>query len=269
MVAGSPSSGAVWDTIQKFNIASNTMSVVTYSGNLIERYGQASVLYGSFIYTIGGQAGYGTVHSDVVVFDILASSISTVTVVSGTFTARMLHTATLSSASIYVIGGYGNANNYLSDVSVFNIATSTWSTLTTTGFTARRQHSATLYGNLIYVIGGNNGGDLNEVWTFNIVTNAWTLVTYNGIFTARNSHSASLYNGVIYVIGGTSTINNIQSFTIATNTWTTLNSASPTIAAHTAVVYNNFIFTLGGYPNDRFIYMYPLVAGNLITILSY
>ena len=274
IVAGSPASGSVWNTIQKFNIATNTMSTVSYSGTLKERYAQASVLYGSFIYTIGGQTGPTLgyeVLSDVVVFDILASSISTVTTSGTTFTSRLLHTATLTSASIYVIGGFSGAGTYLNDVWVFNIATSTWSQLTTTGttFTSRRQHTATLYANLIYVIGGFNGGYLNEVWTFNIVTNAWSLVSYSGIFTARNSHSATLYNGVIYVIGGTSTINNIQSFSIATNTWTTISSAAPTFSAHTAVLYNNFIYTLGGYLNGRFIYMYPLVAGNHITTLSY
>jgi len=267
IVAGAPGSGVVWNTVQKFNIATNTMSTVTYSGTLQERYGNPSVLYGSFIYTIGGQTGptYGwTVLSDVVVFDILASSFSTVTT-TGSFTARLLHSATLTSASIYVIGGMGTTNNYLAEVWVFNIVTSAWSAVTTTGsFTARNRHTATLYANLIYVIGGYNGGNLNEVWTFNIVTNAWSLVSYSGIFTARCDHSAVLYNGVIYVIGGTSTINYIQSFSISTNTWTKISAAAPPLVGLTAVLYNNFIYAL----TTNGIYMYPLVSGNLITILS-
>ena len=261
IVAGAPSAGVQSNLIQKFSIATNTFTSYTFKDT---RWGCASVAYGSSIYTISGQSG--SVLTDVVVFNTITSAISTVS--TGSFTGRLLHTATLYSTSIYIIGGENGG--YRSDVSVFNVATSTWSVPTTTGgFTARRLHSATLYTSnnnfLIYVIGGNNGGDLNDVWAFNIYSNVWTSVAYSGTFTARNQHSASLYNGIIYVVGGTCTSNDVQAFKVATASWSTILTSAPKAYSHTGVLYNNFIYTLGGWDTKGahdFVYMYPLVGGN-------
>ena len=273
MVAGSPRPGTVIGIIQKYSLATNTITTYSFKDT---RYGCASVVYGTSVYAIAGQrdgSGSWAVLNDVVVFNILTSTYSTVTVSSGSLSARLFHTATLYSTSIYVIGGVNGA--YISSVAVFNIGTSAWTTPTTTGgFTARRDHSATLYtlknNYLIYVIGGYNDAHLGDVWSFNIYSNVWTSVSFTGTFTARSGHSASLYNGIIYVVGGSCTSNNIQAFKVATKSWSTISTSAPTGRYHTGILYNNFIYTFGGTKGDDshdFVYMYPLVGGTLIIII--
>jgi len=91
----------------------------------------------------------------------------------GPISARHAHTAVYSAAkdTMYVFGGY-DGNNY-NDVWALNLATDSWSAVTSSGGppSARRYHTAVYAAarGTMYVFGGYGGsGNLNDVWALTL-----------------------------------------------------------------------------------------------------
>ena len=247
--------GSYIEDIRKYTIATSTWTTITTSGNSLDRCSYTANVYNDNMYIIGGMKR----EDDVSTYN-LATSTFTVITYTGTFPGRYYHTGTLYNTMIYVIGGCLDTGSVTyNDVLTFNIATSTWSSISYTGtFNGRKGHSATLYNNAIYVIGGfAKFGYLNEVKKYTIATSTWTTVATTGSIIVRYAHTATLYKDVIYVIGGrfddsdttnAGTLNDVQMFTIATSTWTSI-PYSGTLGGrygHAATLYNNDIFIIAG-----------------------
>jgi len=166
--------------------------------------------------------------------------------------------ATLYNGLIYLTGGYGGQMATAYSLQTYNIATSTFSTISFTGsFTYRWLHSATLVGSLIYIIGGGKAGgnNNNEVWVLDTASNAFSQVTYSGSFTGREGHCGIYWNGGIYVfgghndnVGGTTNFNDMNLFFVPTNTWSQISysGSTSTRAYFGSVLYNNAIYIIAG-----------------------
>lgn len=66
---------------------------------------------------------------------------------------------------------------------------------------------------------------------------------------SRVCSTSAVINGRIYVIGGkhgTSSLNTVQVYDPATDTWTTLRSMSSARRGHTSAVVNGKIYVIGG-----------------------
>jgi hypothetical protein len=91
-------------------------------------------------------------------------------------------------------------------VKKFDISSSTWTSVTTTGsvFTGRIYSTAILYNDYIYLLTGYDGSiATNDIIVFNIGTGSFSIaIPYSGYFSNRYYFAAALYMNDIYIIGG-------------------------------------------------------------------
>ena len=106
--------------------------------------------------------------------------------------------------NLYVFGGYGGGGGDFDDLWVFNRAAGRWSAISPVGGTRppRRSGAATTtphgeQGAACLVFGGNG---MNDVWEFNIDTNAWSLVRDN---TATTSAGGATLAPRVVVVAST------------------------------------------------------------------
>jgi hypothetical protein len=106
--------------------------------------------------------------------------------------------------NLYVFGGYGGGVGDFDDLWVFNRAAGRWSAISPVGGTRppRRSGAATTtphgeQGAACLVFGGNG---MNDVWEFNIDTNAWSLVRDN---TATTSAGGATLAPRVVVVAST------------------------------------------------------------------
>lgn len=178
------------------------------------------------------------------------------------FGDRAWFTSSVVNGKIYVIGGYGDST-LATTLDVFNPATDSWSTLTTTGtFTKRASLASCVMNDKIYVFGGATGPERpsnmsNALEIFDPRTNKWTTPKTRGTFTPRNNLCACPINGKIYTLGGYNAhspgdLNIMEVFDPKTNTWSTPKTSGNFTphGAFTANVVNGKIYAIGGF-NDQ------------------
>lgn len=162
------------NVLEVFDPATNKWSTPKTTGTFAPHGAFTANVVNGKIYAIGGFNDKGArghrVLGTVEVFDPRTNSWSTPSV-SGTFQARLLHTAGVIGNKIYVIGGTPDMVHPVTTntVQVFDPGTSAWSTPTTTGtFTPRSYLSASVLNNRIYVMGGQDTARVfNTVEIFN------------------------------------------------------------------------------------------------------
>lgn len=121
--------------------------------------------------------------------------------------ARCLFTPILYNQKIYAAGGAelhdGRFTEDISAVEVYDIATDTWTTVSTMP-NPRCSYGAVLYKDDIYYIGGEtefpNTNSYTTVNKYNITSNTWEDVS--NLFGKRAQFDSIVYNGKIYVTGG-------------------------------------------------------------------
>jgi N-acetylneuraminic acid mutarotase len=198
--------------LEVFDPSTNAWSTPATTGTFTPRNNLCACVVGGKIYTIGGFNASNDVNT-FEVFDPATNTWSTPKT-SGTFDPHGAFTAHVINGKIYTIGGFNNlapkGHRVISEVSVFDPATNTWSTLATTGsFTARLLHTSGVIDGKIYVIGGTpNIKDplrINTVQVFDPASNAWSTPAVAGTFTPRSYLSSGVVNNKIYVLGGQDT----------------------------------------------------------------
>jgi N-acetylneuraminic acid mutarotase len=239
IIGGWAGNGAFGDVVI-FNIATSTFSTVSVSGSFPARWSHTATLVGNSIYVIGGYSD--TFLNDVQVFDISTSTWSQITY-SGSFTGREGARAVLFQNCIYVLGGNNvlGANSNLNDINKFTIATRTWNQISYSGtFTGRSWFGAVLYNNCIYVISGSSSNYdshvLNDVQQFNLLTNTWSQVLFNGSYAGRWQISAVLVGSTIYGIGGQTNGNHLNDVIKLDNLFPGTNATIITIIAIITII---------------------------------
>ena len=119
---------------------------------------------------------------------------------------RRGHSAILRDNSIFYFGGCYLDDSCHGDLIEYNIETSTFKTVSTSGTSPspRQGHSATLYGDKMFIFGGvNRAGRLNDLFSFDFPTLSWTKEDYAGVIPPISNHSALLTSKKkIMIFGG-------------------------------------------------------------------
>ncbi|MBI4321866.1 MAG: hypothetical protein HY675_25510 [Chloroflexi bacterium] len=119
---------------------------------------------------------------------------------------------------------------------------------------ARHSYAATTYNGKLYIFGGvgANGSVLNDAWSYDPATRAWTQLSQQGqLPEARYQHTAVSIGDFIYIFGGFTqggglTLDYAYRFDPLTGTWLERGSAFASRAGHSAVVYNDKMYIWGG-----------------------
>jgi N-acetylneuraminic acid mutarotase len=244
-------------------VASGTWTAASTTGFAPHAWFTTSVVNDK-IYTIGG-FGDSLLSTSISVFDPATNSWNTPTT-SGTFTPRGSLASAVLNGKIYVMGGMTGPEtpeNMSNKLEIFDPATNTWSSPTTTGtFTPRNNLCACVVDGKIYTMGGfDASNDVNNFEVFDPSTNSWNSPKTTGTFNPRGAFTANVVDGKIYVIGGFNNLapkghrvqDEVDVFDPSTNTWSTP-ATTGTFAArllHASGVIDGKIFVVGGTPNIR------------------
>lgn len=140
------------------------------------------------------------------------------------------HTMISWGSKLYVFGGeVGFSSNGETPLWIFDLASKSWRKAATPagslplGSTSncpagRRGHSAVIYDCGMHIYGGYQDlrGSSSELWTFDLTTEQWHLITCSGRSSAqpsaRHYHSAVVYDGCMWVLGGMTDLNERSDF---------------------------------------------------------
>ncbi len=277
--------GSAANTVSYASINTSTGVIGTWTATTAfttARLDHASVVYGGYIYVIGGtkgtsstacrDSGSAAICNDVqyAALDPSTGAVGTWTTTTYFSTARDSLTAAAQNGYMYIMGG--NTGSQTNDFQYAPInsdgSTGTWST-TSTLVTARSAHSSVVYGGYIYTLGGFGGGYLATT-EYTQINNgglgsvgSWT--ASNAFTTARSYSGRVAYNGYMYILGGlkgsASTAcrtsgsddecNDVQYAPINSNgslgTWAATTSFSTPRYGLVAVAYNGYMYVMGGY----------------------
>lgn len=160
--------------------------------------------------------------------------------------------------SIYFFGRRQSSSNY-AEMWKLNVATSTWSKLTTTGTIAATQgHSTILYNDCLYIFGGknNSGNYTNNTYKFDLSTDTFSQITTSGTAPGIRYQHAACLNGTEMIISGghngTTLLNSTFKLDLTTDTWTEISTSGSDMAkrnGHTIFMYNQKLYIIGGNSN--------------------
>jgi N-acetylneuraminic acid mutarotase len=104
--------------------------------------------------------------------------------------------STVSGSNIYTYGGQTNTT----ELWKFDINTSTWSLLSSTGGpNAFFGHSIYIYNNILYVFGGVSTN--KNIWTYNLSTNTWAML--DDVFDKTLlSFNSVIRNNIVFFFNG-------------------------------------------------------------------
>lgn len=179
-------------------------------------------------------------------YDPAADSWTSITT-TGAPDARRDHVAVWTGSQMCVWGGYGGT--FSSSVTYntggcYNLATDTWTTITTTSAPEARsyiQNTAVWTGSKMCIWGGYSGGALNTGSCYNPSGDTWTAMTTTGATAAAYSHTAVWTGSNMCVWGGFTgswvAINTGGCYNPVGDSWSTITTTSAPTARgnHTAV----------------------------------
>ncbi|RFU27165.1 hypothetical protein B7463_g9168, partial [Scytalidium lignicola] len=123
----------------------------------------------------------------------------------------------------------------------------------------RTNHTIVTYNEKLYLFGGTNGYHwFNDVWCYDPVPNAWTLLDCIGYIPApREGHAAAIVDDVMYIFGGRTEegadLGDLASFRISTRRWYTFQNMGPSPSprsGHSMTAYGKQIVVLAGEPSS-------------------
>jgi hypothetical protein len=189
-----------------------------------------------------------------------------------------------TNSVFWMYGGYCYSNIFRSDLWKYNPATSQWTKLSPTGGPPNARYCFSMIcdpvNNSLLVFGGLNASsaNLNELWKYDIATNAWSqLSPSGGPPTIRYDHTAvyDSVNAAMLVYGGrdgSTSKNELWKYTIATNTWAQVTfSGSITARREHVAIYEasqQLMWVWGGYTTTSVgeLWKYDVVANSFTQI---
>ncbi len=147
--SGPCSGGPYLDTVEKYDIDTNTWSPVASLPN--QRSDMAAVAHGGKIYVFGGCSDAGVTKE----VDMYDPQTNTWTPLALMLTGRASLVAGHSGDKVYAIGGTTDGVSASNVNEVYDIPSDTWSTNTATMTTTRQEAGVSSHGGRIYVVGGS------------------------------------------------------------------------------------------------------------------
>lgn len=183
-----------------------------------------------------------------------------------------------STGEIYAMGGV-LTNTYYRDFWRYNPSTNNWTQLAQFG--SNRSAPAMAFddvNNRVYSFGGSTslpaGGSMqNDLYVYNVSTNAWSLVNTLGTKPAARLHASMVcYDNKLWLFGSYSTLaaaNTASVFDISTSTWTTLATSPYPMALGTSMVLvGTELMVMGGTGSTLYLMAYDTVSGTWRVVLS-
>ena len=249
LVGGYPGtgySGAVGDN-QIYNPATNTWS----SGPALTTgtAQAAAAVVNDILYIFGGSNDGGpSVFNTVWAYNPKTKAWSSKAAMP---TARCSLAATVENNIIYVIGGYASGVR-LDTVEAYNPATDTWKEEAPLSV-GKSEPSVGLVGTTIVAADGYDGtSDNGDNEAYDAATNKWTSLKADP--NPRNAACGGAIGSNLYVAGGGNkngpALNSTESFTLTTNTWTTLDPMLQGSGAPSSAVYNGQLYCIGGWASS-------------------
>ncbi|CAI2188853.1 9996_t:CDS:2, partial [Funneliformis geosporum] len=181
---------------------------------------------------------------------------------------RRGHTATLIDDKLYILGGrnkdYPEVGNefFYTDVSVpFNTKNILWNDLTSINAVPKHNAAASVRGGAnnktLFLYGGlpyaDNEVTMSLVYTFDTLSNSWSIPTINGGNTIRKDNLKAIVddNGKMYLFGGQSneTITNdmliLDTINLKWGIGSSINAPSPRVVYGATYVSNQFLLYIG------------------------
>ncbi|MBI4248989.1 MAG: hypothetical protein HY611_05755, partial [Elusimicrobia bacterium] len=222
--------------------------------------GQASVVYSTYVYMIGGVDGsrLDTVYFAPLNPDGTVTSTGTWTAATKLPAVRESPSAVIHSARMYVLGGNDSGGSAANTAWFAPIASSGtvggWSA-TVSLPQAARYHSSVVYSSRVYVVGGNGVATSSYVYVAPILSSgtlgAWSQTA--SLPLPREKHASVVFNNKLYAIGGYEGGSAKQEVYYASidfygniSTWTATSSLSAARSFPGALVFNNRIYAIGG-----------------------
>jgi hypothetical protein len=159
----------------------------------------ASVVFGGYIYTMGGETN--AVYETNAVWRS-SNGTAWTQMTAPSWGARQGHAATVFNGKIYLTGGsYNSGKSEYRDVWSSANGTSWTQETALAAWSARNDHTLNTNSKGMWLIGGNDGYFKNDVW-FSRDGKTWTQVLANAPFGERACHAAVVRDGYLYIFGG-------------------------------------------------------------------
>lgn len=228
------------------------------------RSGEAAVVNGLYMYSLGGTTGSSTVYSEV-----RYASVNPGTGAVGTWNTTTPLPTTLFDLTAIAYGGYmyalggdtaiasnsGSSAVYYAPINS-NGTLGSWTT-TTALPAVRYKHGSAVFNGFLYVMGGiDNTNDSNTVYYAALKADgsvgAWNTTT--PFTTVRSDFGAVVRDGYLYISGGysssSSTLSDVQYAAIKSDgtlgSWVATTPLTQPTFSHGMTAYNGYLYVVGG-----------------------
>ncbi|XP_038630061.1 attractin-like protein 1 isoform X4 [Scyliorhinus canicula] len=238
----------------------------------VSRASHKAVVYGKFMWVIGGYTFNYSSTQMVLKYDLESSGWTGVPITSiARPPSRYGHSLTLYQDDIYMYGGKVDIDNgnITNELWIFNIPTLSWTRKIPTVLTPGQQYD--VEGHSAHIIEMDSGdvimiiifgysalyGYINSVQEYNIKTNTWFVSETKGAIVQGGYGHSSVYNAMtksIYVHGGYKAFTNnkyglvddLYKYTVYSHTWTILKESGFARYLHSAVIISGAMLIFGG-----------------------
>ncbi|XP_067909066.1 attractin-like protein 1 isoform X1 [Heterodontus francisci] len=238
----------------------------------VSRASHKAVVYGKFMWVIGGYTFNYTSSQMVLKYDLESSGWTGVPITSVVRPhSRYGHSLTLYQDNIYMYGGKIDTDNgnITNELWIFNIPTLSWTRKTPTVLAHGQQYD--VEGHSAHIIEMDSGdvimiiifgysalyGYINSVQEYNIKTNTWLVTETKGAIVQGGYGHSSVYNALtksIYVHGGYKAfpsnkyglVDDLYKYTVNSRTWTILKESGFARYLHSAVIISGAMLVFGG-----------------------
>ncbi len=234
--------------------ASLTWRTVQDVGQLDARHENAFIEVGGTFYLLGGRG-----NRRLEMFDPSDSTWTQGAFPPGSISLHHFQAVAIGT-TIYVLGAYTNTfpdEDTVTNIYTYDTTTDTWATGPAIPLAFQRGSAgAAVYNGKIYVVGGSVGGHgassvrVTDFSEYDPNTDTWTALP--DAPRARDHFHAAVLDGKLYVAGGRdgsqgNTVPEVDVYTFATGTWSTLGADLPTPrGGSTSVPFGHYVVVIGG-----------------------
>ncbi|MCR4318356.1 MAG: hypothetical protein NUW37_18595 [Planctomycetes bacterium] len=270
------SSGLSTNTGGVYDISTDSWSAMSTINAPAARYGHSSVWTGSKLIIWGGTDNSSTYFNNGGIYDPGSNTWSNMSNV-GAPTARTDHNAIWDGARMIIWGGsfYSGGSQRFSDGATYDIASNTWTTISSTNAPSARSAAASAWtGTTLFIWGGQDASynALNDGGIYNPSTDTWTTISNTNAPAARMLHSIAWTGSRIIIWGGSGSgyLNNGAIYDPNTNSWTNMSiTNAPSSRDSNASVWTGSKFLVyGGHDTSSYFAdgaAYDLVADTWTT----
>lgn len=207
---GELSSGGVTNTGSMYDPATNTWTAISTTNAPTARRDYSAVWTGTKMIVWGGWYPWSNA-TDGAAYDPATNTWTAISTTNAP-TARFAHSAVWTGSKMMIWGGAANfSGSFLNTGGMYDPATNTWSTITTTDAPAAREswyvsHSAVWTGDKMLIWGGRSDMD-NDVYintgsAYDPATNTWSPLSTTDAPSVRGYHSAVWTGSKMLIWGG-------------------------------------------------------------------